>query len=187
MSRLAVDNLAVERGGRRLISALTFELLSGDVLRLAGANGTGKSSLLRVLAGLLSASGGVLEVRGSRAYLGHENGFDLDRSLKNEVKFWTGKKELGPPPFDLAPLLSFQLRRLSQGQKRKAALWRTVESGADIWLLDEPGAGLDAAALAALRGLISAHARAGGIAVIATHRETEFEPTRTLELRGAST
>ena len=139
-----------------------------------------------MLAGLLVPSAGEVTAAGARAYLGHENGLDSDHTLRTEMRFWTGRDVSAEPPFGLAPLLDLKVRTLSQGQKRRSALWRIAESGAGIWLLDEPGAGLDISAVAGLRDLIARHAQAGGIAVIATHRETEFAPTKTLELTGAA-
>ena len=180
---ISASNLTAVRRGQTLFKGLDLTLAPGDALHVQGANGSGKSTLLRILAGLLKPAAGEVSVSGSVGYVGHENGFALERTLGSELAFWLGS----PPPLDvqsfgLSGLTGVPLRMLSQGQRRRAALWRLTAAQLPIWLLDEPGAGLDQANRAALADAIALHRRRGGIAVIASHGETPLGEIATLTL-----
>lgn len=181
--QLLVSDLKFARGEQVIIDGIGFRLRPGEALRVEGPNGAGKSTLLRLLAGLLTPDGGKIELTGDIGWLGHADGFDDRRTLAEEMRFWLG----GIPDrdivdFGVSQLVEIPIRLLSQGQKRRAALWRLAAENAPIWLLDEPGAGLDRAGREALGGAIHAHCEAGGIAVVATHGETVVSAGATLDL-----
>lgn len=174
-ARLEAIDLACMRGGRPIFADVAFELDRGAALLVRGANGAGKSSLLRLLAGLLRPAAGRIANPFRTAYLGHDNALKPDRTLRRELRFWArlddGDTRVGEAldRFDLAALADFPVRVLSSGQKRRAALARTWASGAELWLLDEPSVGLDAANVERLASACAAHRAAGGLIVAATH------------------
>ncbi len=182
---LTLSDISLSRGGRLLVSGVNLSLAAGDCLLVEGANGSGKSSLLRMLAALLPVDSGRLHVAGKTAWLGHENALAAEYSLRSEMLFWTGQL---PPPdvddFDMSPLMDMPVHMLSQGQKRRAALWRLAASHADIWLLDEPAAGLDLRNRDRLLRLISRHLQDGGITVIAAHGDMDLPDAQRLALGG---
>jgi heme exporter protein A len=173
--QLEGNGLACVRGGRLIFDDLDLRLAAGGALLVRGPNGAGKSSLLRVLAGLLRPAAGRLSNPFRTAYLGHDNALKPDRSLAQELRFWSRLDGAGDrwrdalARFDLAPLADLPTRVLSSGQKRRAALARTWASGAELWLLDEPSVGLDAASLDRLAAACAEHRAAGGLIVAATH------------------
>lgn len=170
----AVD-LACVRGGRLIFDDLAFRVAPGGALLVRGPNGAGKSSLLRLLAGLLRPAAGRLHNPFRTAYLGHDNALKSDRTLAQELRFWARLDGAGDrwlealDRFDLAPLVDLPTRILSSGQKRRAALARTWASGAELWLLDEPSVGLDAASIDRLAAACADHRATGGLIVAATH------------------
>ena len=171
--RLAVRDLACRRGDRVLLARLGFALAPGEALRLAGPNGIGKSSLMRVLAGLLRPYAGTVERDGGVALIDERPALDLHQPLGRALAFW--RRIDGPAPslpvdMGLDDLADVPVRYLSTGQRKRAGLARVGQSGAPIWLLDEPFNGLDARWTEAAHALIEAHLRAGGIAVIASHQ-----------------
>jgi heme exporter protein A len=175
-ARLAFDRVACVRGGRTLFENVQFALESGQAAIVTGPNGTGKSSLLRVAAGLLEAAAGTV-VRTGRIALADENAaLDRDRTLADALGFWAGldrrRDGLGAAmaAVGLDALGPVPVRMLSTGQRKRAALARVIASGADIWLLDEPTNGLDADAIARLETACAAHVAAGGIVLAATHQ-----------------
>lgn len=187
--RLAVHDLACARGGRLLFEGLSFAVEPGGALRLLGPNGAGKSSLLRLLAGLLEPAAGRIERPARLAYAGHEVALKPRRSLAQELAFWarldgvdTAGWRAAADALALAPLLDVPCGLLSNGQRRRAAIARAAASGATLWLLDEPEAGLDAASLARLAELARAHCAAGGMVVAATHHGDGVPNAATLAL-----
>lgn len=180
---IRAENLACVRGGRLLFEGLTLGVARGEALCVTGANGSGKSSLLRCLAGLLAPAAGRVERPGRIAYLGHENALKPGRTLGQELAWWAGLDGgAAVLALGLETLSEVPVRMLSAGQKRRAALARVMASGADLWLLDEPGAGLDAANAAALSDAIAVHVAAGGGAIVVTHGETAVPGARGLGL-----
>lgn len=175
---LGFEDVGCVRGGRRLFQNLGFSLSAGDALLLTGPNGIGKSSLIRIAAGLLDAAEGRVVRAGPAALLAHELALDPDRSLGAALRFWArmdGAVDAAVGPalqaVALGDLEGVPARFLSSGQKRRAGLARVIASGAPLWLLDEPGVGLDAASLELLAGAIARHRAAGGAVVAATHME----------------
>lgn len=180
---IRAENLACVRGGRLLFEGLSLAVSAGDALRVTGPNGSGKSSLLRCLAGLLPPAAGRIEHPAKIAWLGHENALKPGRTVSQELGWWArmdGTQALFA--LGLEALGDVPVRMLSAGQKRRAALARVIASGAALWLLDEPGAGLDAANAQALSAAIGAHLAAGGGAIVVTHGETDVPGARELAL-----
>lgn len=178
-SALSVRDLSVVRGGRLLLAGLDLDLARGGAALVTGANGAGKSSLLRVLAGLARAAGGSVERGGTVAWMGEAAALDGERRLVDALRFWAGQDgrpmpatrvEAAMMAVQLDPLADIPVRLLSTGQRRRAALARVVASGADLWLLDEPASGLDAEAVERLGLLIAGHRATGGATVVATHQ-----------------
>jgi heme exporter protein A len=183
-ARLAAYDLACRRGDRLLFKGVGFELHQGDALQLAGPNGIGKSSLMRILAGLLRPYNGHVEHEGTRALADERPALDAHRPLGEALAFWRaidGSDE-ARADFGLEDLLDVPVRYLSTGQRKRAALARLAASGARIWLLDEPLNGLDMHWGAATQAAIEAHRALGGIAVIASHQPLQLQRLRAISL-----
>ncbi len=163
------DGLALVRGGRLLFENLDLSLGAGEALHVTGANGSGKSSLIRLVAGLLRPSAGRIER--SPAALADE-GLALDRelSLERALAFWNGPRLTEAfAAFELDELRPVPVRLLSTGQAKRARLARVAASGAPLWLLDEPLNGLDRKGFEELARALDAHRGAGGAVLAASH------------------
>lgn len=186
----AID-LACVRGGRLVFDGVDLHVVRGGALLVQGPNGAGKSSLLRLLARLLPPAAGTVANPFRTAYLGHDNALKGDRSLGQELRFWSRLDVAGDrwraalDRFDLAPLEHLPTRLLSSGQKRRAALARTWASGAELWLLDEPSVGLDTASLDRLAAACAEHRAVGGLIVAATHVPLGLDDAAVLMLEAA--
>lgn len=190
IAALKVEGLALRRGQRVLFEALTLSLKAGEAAALTGANGAGKTSLLRAVAGLLrpeagtisfsDASGGDLdpdEARARAVHLhGHHDGLKSQRTAGQELAFWSrwlGGDAAGMAQaieqLDLKPLLALDVRVLSAGQRRRLALARLLAAPRPLWLLDEPMAPLDAARRGQFGELMREHLEEGGMILAAVH------------------
>ena len=169
MSRLRIEGATLVRGGRMLFEGLDVTLELGAAAHVTGANGCGKSSLIRLAAGLLAPSAGTVER--DEAALADE-GLALDRELPlgRALAYWNGPR-LGEAmaAFDLDRLRDVPVRLLSMGQARRARLARVMASGTPLWLLDEPLNGLDRDGVARLDAAIAAHRATGGAVLAASH------------------
>jgi heme exporter protein A len=165
---LRFDQVALRRGGRLLFQDLGFDLGPGETLQIAGPNGIGKSSLIRLAAGLLRAEHGRIER--SRLTLADEHvALDRELSLKHALGFWAEPADAAMAALGLAELADVPVRLLSSGQVKRATLARVAASGAPLWLLDEPTNGLDSAGFGQLVELIETHTAAGGAVLAASH------------------
>lgn len=185
---LRFDDVSCVRGGRLLFAGLSFALAPAGALLLTGPNASGKSSLIRLTAGLLAPAAGRIERHGRIALLGHDHALDEGLNLKAALGFWArmdghAVSNDALEAVGLSRLAEVPVRLLSQGQKRRAGLARVIASRAELWLLDEPGVGLDAASLELLARACAAHRRAGGAILAATHMGLGLEDAAVLELR----
>jgi heme exporter protein A len=188
---LAFRAVSCVRGGRLLFEDLSFALTPGSAALVSGPNGVGKSSLIRVAAGLLAPAQGAIEGMASRALMAEALALDVARPLAEALLFWA-KLDEGPDPrarvaraldaTALAPLAAVPVRLLSTGQRRRAALARVVASDAPVWLLDEPANGLDTASVATLTALVAAHRAGGGVALVATHLPIDLPDAQVIAL-----
>jgi heme exporter protein A len=189
---LAINELSCERGGRVLFSGFSLELAPGDLLHVQGVNGSGKTSLLRMLCGLSPpASGNILwkgadigQLREDYAakvtYIGHYPAVKDDLSALENVQI---SQALAGQPVPISQALqalatvglkncsNLPVRVLSQGQRRRVALARLWLCDKPLWVLDEPFNALDAEASALLERHIEAHLGRGGMAVLTTHQQ----------------
>lgn len=191
---LRVDGLSIARGGRVLFENLSFAAEAGDYIELRGANGAGKTSLLRALAGFLKPHSGAIrfervdEPALALHYVGHTNGLKSNSSVGAHVRYWAGllggaaSNEGLLQRLGLAELGERLIRTLSQGQARRLALSRLLIASRPIWLLDEPGAALDDSGREMLSGLIDAHRAEGGIVVAAVHEDLGPKPALVLRV-----
>jgi heme exporter protein A len=193
---LEADDLKCERGGRTLFSSLSFALRGGELLRIAGANGTGKTSLLRTVCGLLAPAQGAVRWRGEDIfrlreefwreliYVGHANALKDDLTAAEnlsvsctlggrgagEAKVHGALRQLGLEGRENQPA-----RVLSQGQRRRVALARLALSGdVLLWVLDEPFTALDTAAVDDVQEMIAQHVARGGVVIYTTHLEARI-------------
>jgi heme exporter protein A len=187
--------LQCERGHRRLFDRLSFQLESGQCMHIAGDNGAGKTSLLRILCGLLSPTSGEVRWNGrpihrvrdeygaDLVYVGHVNGVKDDLSAAENLRVWAAMAALKVGADDLMRALRllaierfahWPAGQLSQGQKRRVALARlALASQARIWILDEPFNALDPGGVGILNQLIEAHVGGGGAVALTTHQSWE--------------
>jgi len=198
---LEAAGLECVRQQRKLFSGLSLALGAGESLRVAGANGSGKTSLLRILCGLLPPDAGEVRWKGEGirslreeyarqiVYLGHAPA--VKDELTPEENLGIGLQLAGthvPPDSIRDALARFQVpnsfvKRLSQGQKRRAALARLCLSGSvPLWLLDEPFTALDVQGIGLLKELIETHTRRGGMVAFTTHQDPGIAASRVLEL-----
>ena len=182
MSLLALENVACVRGGRLLFEGLSLILGPGEAALATGPNGAGKSSLLRLAAGLLRAAAGTV-ARAQAALADEHLALDERQALADALAFWSVDAAPGIAAMGLSPLASMPVRMLSAGQRKRAALARVISSGAPLWLLDEPGNGLDSDGLARLDAAMAAHRAAGGAILAAAHQPIGLEGAQIVTLR----
>ena len=199
--RLVVENLCIDRGGRRVLENVGFALAAGEALVVTGANGAGKSTLLAGLAGLLPAAGGRIALEGADDpdapvaeychYVGHREALKSALTPRETLVFWSEMLGIGRPglapeaalaAFDLGHAVDFPVGYLSAGQRRRCSLARILVAPRPLWLLDEPVTALDAASQARFAALMQAHLDAGGLIVAATHAPIGLEGARQLKL-----
>lgn len=185
---LVVRDLAVARGGVRVLEGLSFSLSAGRALVLRGPNGIGKTTLLRTLAGLQRAEAGEMSLPPeAMAYAGHADGIKPTLSVAENLEFWAavhGTVLTGAVlgAMDLAALADRPAQSLSAGQKRRLGLARLLVSGRPLWVLDEPTISLDAASVGLFVAAVRAHLAGGGAALMATHIDLGLAEAAVLDL-----
>jgi heme exporter protein A len=196
--QLKADNLVCSRGGREVFAGLNFSLSGGDALVVTGRNGAGKSSLLRMIAGLVHIAGGRLELDGGEAdasigeqshYIGHQDSVKPSLTVGENLKFWA--RYLGAiestidsalQAVELAPLADLPAAYLSAGQRRRLSIARLVAVPRPLWLLDEPTSALDVPSQNRLADLMRSHLAGGGMIVAAAHGPIGLERARELKI-----
>lgn len=182
---LELRGVGVRRGGRRLFSDLSLSLRAGEACALTGANGAGKTSLLRAVAGLVPIEAGEIafggvdagEARGAELHLvGHQDGLKPARTTREELEFWSiwsggtaASAHEAAVALELINLLDLEVRRLSAGQRRRLALARLLAAPRPLWLLDEPLSPLDAGWRKRFGQMMQAHLAGGGLILAAVH------------------
>lgn len=186
---LRLSGVACVRGARMLLTGVDLSLAAGQCAVLRGPNGTGKSSLIRAVAGLLPVFAGVVSHEGAMALCDENLALEMQAPLARALGFWAridgaDAAAVGEAlaALDLTRLADVPVRMLSTGQRKRAVLARVVASGAPIWLLDEPGNGLDEASVALLGGVMKRHLDAGGIILAASHQALPLAGARDIEI-----
>lgn len=185
--RLSATDLACRRGDRVLFRGLSLDLGPGAALHVTGANGIGKSSLLRILAGLLSPFEGEVDTGGAIGLIDEKLALDPEWPLGKALGFWERVDGCSDPSgahsaMGIGELLDIPVRYLSTGQRKRASFAALLNRGVPIWLLDEPLNGLDAAAQDKVRALVQLHCGGGGICVIASHQSVEIDGLHALAI-----
>ena len=189
---LSAKNLSASRGGFALFENIAFALNGGEALRITGPNGSGKTTLMRCLAGFVRPDSGNIIKPDENAshYVGHLNAMKPQLTVSENLKFWaaidgSGDIETALKTMNLIRLGDLAFNVLSSGQKRRVALARLLLSPRQIWLLDEPTAGLDDVSVLLVETMLESHLAVGGIIVAATHTPLGNANWQTLELKTA--
>jgi heme exporter protein A len=198
--QLKADELTCNRSGRDVFRGLSFSLSAGEAMLVTGRNGAGKSSLLRMIAGLVRIAAGRLALDSNDAdtsiaeqthYLGHQDAMKPSLSVRENLQFWTeflGARRTVEPALesvDLASLADLPTAYLSAGQRRRLSIARLVAVPRPIWLLDEPTSSLDAPSQKRLAELMRGHLAGGGMIIAAAHGPIGLERARELKLGSA--
>ncbi len=200
--QLTSENLGCIRGGRQVFSGLNFSLSGGEALVVTGRNGAGKSSLLRMIAGLIHISAGRLVLTGAEDeatlgeqahYLGHQDAVKPALSVGENLRFWaeflgSSRDAIGPAlaAVDLVQLVGLPAAYLSAGQRRRLSIARLVAVKRPLWLLDEPTSALDVPSQDRLAQLMRGHLAGGGMIVAAAHGPIGLDNARELKLGPAA-
>jgi heme exporter protein A len=169
---LRFEEVACVRGGRLLFEGLDLALNAGEALHLTGSNGSGKSSLIRLAAGLLRPAAGRIERQAKIALADEHLALDCELPLRRALGLWAPyyPVDCAMEIMGIESLAQIPVRLLSTGQGRKARLARVISSDAKIWLLDEPLNGLDADGSERLAIVIKSQRRMGGAVLAASHQ-----------------
>jgi heme exporter protein A len=200
---LCVEKVHVWRGDRHVLQGVSAQIQPQELLHISGPNGTGKTTLLRVVSGLLRPEQGSVtwlgqsitairtDYQAALAYASHEPALKGDLTAMENLRFAVGlKRRIGADELraalartGVAGCADLPARVLSAGQRRRVAMARVLAMGATVWLLDEPYTNLDAAGQELISELLQAHVAAGGLAMVVAHHELKVScGVRRLEL-----
>lgn len=195
--RLEASGLVCLRGGREVFRRLEFSVAGGEAILVTGRNGAGKSSLLRMIAGLVRIAAGRLEIADADPertlpeqahYLGHQDALKPSLTVAENLGFWTRYLGGTAPPrpalgaVGLEAVAELPAAYLSAGQRRRLSIARLVAVPRPIWLLDEPTSALDREAQETLAGLMRQHLSGGGLILAATHGPIGLDGAKELRL-----
>jgi heme exporter protein A len=178
---LSIFNLSFERYFERVFEPVSFDLTAGSLMLITGSNGCGKTTLLRLIAGLLEPSEGKIHSKEQPLYAGHNPAIKDDLSVEENIRFWmkfmgTRKSDLDDElceqvieEIGLTPVALQEGRTLSAGQRKRCSLARLLFCDETVWLLDEPYSNLDRAGIEMLDRILKTHLDAGGACVMTTH------------------
>ena len=186
---LCFNDLACVRGGRMLFRGLDLSVEPGEICHVTGPNGIGKSSLIRIAAGLLRPFAGTVSISGGVALSDERLALDLHQPLTKALSYWAGHDRSAPDAvatamaeMDLLGLADIPVRMFSTGQRKRANIARVLAMNVPIWLLDEPANGLDSASANALGQAMAAHVANGGTILAASHTDLPVTKVKTLKL-----
>ncbi|MBT3457792.1 MAG: cytochrome c biogenesis heme-transporting ATPase CcmA [Thiotrichales bacterium] len=200
MSKLKINNLSCQRGYNLLFENLSFELNSGEVLKISGPNGSGKTSLMKILAGLNSFETGSIEYDNIKInsekynldflYLGHLAALSPELSCLENLKYTAhlGNNNLNPDFSDALTKVGLEkfenelVGKLSAGQKKRIALSLLFITQSKVWLLDEPFSALDSQAIKIIESRIEEHCNSGGLCILTTHQDCNIENIKEISL-----
>ena len=200
MSKLKINNLSCQRGYNLLFENLSFELNSGEVLKISGPNGSGKTSLMKILAGLNSFETGSIEYDNIKInsekynldflYLGHLAALSPELSCLENLKYTAhlGNNNLKPDFSDALTKVGLEkfenelVGKLSAGQKKRIALSLLFITQSKVWLLDEPFSALDSQAIKIIESRIEEHCNYGGLCILTTHQDCNIENIKEISL-----
>ena len=200
MSKLKINNLSCQRGYNLLFENLSFELNSGEVLKISGPNGSGKTSLMKILAGLSSFETGSIEYDNIKInsekynldflYLGHLAALSPELSCLENLKYTAhlGNNNLNPDFSDALTKVGLEkfenelVGKLSAGQKKRIALSLLFITQSKVWLLDEPFSALDSQAIKIIESRIEEHCNSGGLCILTTHQDCNIENIKEISL-----
>lgn len=185
--RIIASDLACRRGDRLLFRGLSLDLGAGEACHVTGANGMGKTTLIRTLAGLNTPFSGEARCEGSIGLLDERMGLDPEQTLGRALHFWfaldtTTDRDAVLQRLHLTDLVEVPVRYLSTGQRKRAGLARLLGQGAGVWLLDEPLSGLDTGSQKLVSDLIAEHLENQGTALIASHQALDVPGLKTLAI-----
>ena len=201
--QLRAENLIYEINDKLIINGISFSVTSGEMLFIEGSNGSGKTTLLRILSGLMQADEGKITWNGKNieedriefnqqlTYLGHSTGVKAELSTLENINFFSSlsglpQKENSQSAIEWVGLKGYENspgRHLSYGQQRRIALTRLLMEPSQLWILDEPFAGLDKKMIGALEKRFKAHVDNGGLLVLTSHQHIELDQVNTTRLR----
>ena len=196
--RLAVAGLTLSRGGLVLVRDFSLDLVPGDAVLMSGPNGTGKTTLMRAIAGFIRPDAGEIRIgdqtpavtaADTLGWLGHADGLKPGETPRQALRFWSDMAGQGRQPIlplmramAIESLIDRPAGRLSRGQQRRTALVRVALSNRPIWLLDEPAGPLDGGGRARLADLVAWHRARGGSVIAATHQTLDWPTARRIDL-----